>query len=234
MAAAAERARARTCGRARCCYADAVHRAELIACVGAAVLSCGQPASPSSARGESSVAAVESSAPQPIAAPGVASSEPEAATGSVAPATSAAIPEPPSCSEPSAPAGFLGCRGVELTGAPPCEAICERRRAAAPTRCCKEPRDVVILDGALSKTLLALPTCSFVPPDCAHVHGHGNMDSDLRVLPGSPPEIVYVEGGCETRAIAHGYVPPGVAAWTGCEHRVFKWDGTRIAEKRRR
>ena len=54
------------------------------------------------------------------------------------------------------------------------------------------------------------------------------MDADLRVLSGSPPEVVVVEGGCEARAIAHGYVPPGVAAWVGCKHDIYKWNGKRL------
>jgi len=81
--------------------------------------------------------------------------------------------------------------------------------------------------------LLGLAACSFVPPNCAHAHGHGNMDSELRVLDGSPPEVVFVEGGCEMRAMAHGYVPSGVAAWTGCRHEIYQWDGKRLAKQKK-
>lgn len=87
--------------------------------------------------------------------------------------------------------------------------------------------DVVVSSGEIE--LLRVRACEFVPPDCADVHGHGSMDAHLRVLSGSPPEIVLVEGGCEARAMAHGYVPDGVAAWTGCVHRRFRWDGERLA-----
>ena len=43
-------------------------------------------------------------------------------------------------------------------------------------------------------------TVEIVPPDCAHTHGHGNMDAGLRVLDaehGTPPDVIFVEGGCE-------------------------------------
>ena len=78
--------------------------------------------------------------------------------------------------------------------------------------------------------LLRVPACEFVPPDCAHTHGHGNWDARLRVLPGPPIDLVLVEGGCEDRAMLHGYVPAGVAAWTGCVHRRYSWDGERLAD----
>lgn len=54
------------------------------------------------------------------------------------------------------------------------------------------------------------------------------MDSRLRILKGSPPDLIVVEGGCEDRAIMHGYVPPGVAAWTGCKYRRYRWNGQEI------
>jgi hypothetical protein len=76
--------------------------------------------------------------------------------------------------------------------------------------------------------LLKLEACTFVPPNCGDVHGHGNMDARLRVLEGSPPQVIFVEGGCEARALAHGYVPPGVAAWSGCRHVRYQWDGARL------
>jgi hypothetical protein len=82
------------------------------------------------------------------------------------------------------------------------------------------------------RAILRVATCDFVPPDCAHRHGHGNMDSELRVLHGSPPTVILVEGGCEARALMHGYVPPGVAAWTGCEHRRYRWNGSVLAAQR--
>jgi len=85
---------------------------------------------------------------------------------------------------------------------------------------------VVASDGA---ELLRVGACEFVPPDCADVHGHGFMDAQLRVLSASPPELLLVEGGCESRALAHGYVPDGVAAWSGCVHRRWRWDGQALA-----
>ena len=112
---------------------------------------------------------------------------------------------------------------MELTGAPPCELVCQQKRNATPNRCCEGPVDIVITSGG--RELLREAACRFVLPECAHVHGHGFMDGHLRVLDGSPPDIVVVEGGCEVRAMMHGYVPPGVAAWTGCVHKRRRWDG---------
>ena len=91
----------------------------------------------------------------------------------------------------------------------------------------------VVVRAATGRSLLTLNACTIVPPDCADMHGHGNMDAGLRVLdaePGTPPDVIFVEGGCEMRAQLHGYVPPGVAAWTGCEHKRFRWNGSAMAE----
>lgn len=132
------------------------------------------------------------------------------------------------CAEAEPAPGFSECRAVELTGEAPCESICQRPRAAKATRCCEGPVEVVVLSG--QRTLLRLDACTFVPPSCAHVHGHGNMDAHLRVLTGQPKELVFVEGGCEARALAHGYVPPGVAAFSGCVHQRYRWDGTKLAK----
>jgi hypothetical protein len=57
------------------------------------------------------------------------------------------------------------------------------------------------------------------------------MDAHLRVLEGPPPEVIVVEGGCEARAMMHGYVPPGVAAWTGCSHLRYRWDGKNLIKQ---
>ena len=123
------------------------------------------------------------------------------------------------------------CRGSrlrrDLTGALPCEDICLRPRTlATEDPCCDGPVEVAVLTG--SQVLFRAEACRHVPPQCANTHGHGRMDAHLRVLPGSPPELLLVEGGCEARALMHGYVPPGVAAWTGCRHTRYRWNGQRF------
>lgn len=185
-----------------------------IACTPASGKHAGVPAAP--------LASAAPSAPAPAPAP-AASAPPPAE-----PAPSAAPPAAECAPIQKAP-GWDECEPKEVTGAPPCEAICRRaRRPAAASRCCEAPLEVAVLGE--SAVLLRLNACGFVPPDCAHVHGHGNMDARLRVLPGPPPELVFVEGGCEARALAHGYVPPGVAAWSGCRHQRFRWDGKSLAK----
>ena len=221
------------------------HRAAVLAGVlalAAAALRCAPPPPVS---GEAPVAVVPApSADDPATATATAASAAPVDRGAPSaaplveaePATpvDAAPPAPdPVICEPATPvAGFDDCEAVEVTGEPPCEAFCRRpRRLSAPNRCCERPVEVVVLSGV--RVLLRVAACDFVPPDCADVHGHGNMDSDLRVLQGPPPEILVVEGGCEMRAMAHGYVPPGVAAWTGCRHKRYRWDGKRLVEQAR-
>lgn len=158
--------------------------------------------------------------PEPLA-----SQSPTALPAASTPPSASSADESPACPPPAPP--FADCFAVELTGAPPCETICQRKRSAAPQRCCEGPVDLVISSG--TQELLRVPACTFVLPECAHVHGHGFMDAHPHVLEGSPPEIVVVEGGCEARAMMHGYVPPGVAAWTGCVHQRYHWDGQHLA-----
>lgn len=154
------------------------------------------------------------------------------------PAQSSPAPQQPTASKtapqvcPPAPAiaGYASCDAVEVTGAAPCEAICSRPRKVAPAdKCCTDPVEVAVLSG--TRVLLRVDACSFVPPECAHVHGHGRMDASLRVLAGPPPEVIVVEGGCEARAMMHGYVPPGVAAWTGCRHTRYRWNGKELVKQ---
>jgi hypothetical protein len=178
------------------------------------------PASSSTSKATASPATTESEAPaftsDPTASPqasGTATSTPGASTA--APACAALAPP------------LADCTAAELTGSLPCEAICQRKRTAAQNRCCVDPVDIVVLSG--NSEILRVPACQFVPPECANVHGHGFMDSGLRILSGSPPEVIVVEGGCEMRAMMHGYVPPGVAAWSGCRHDRYRWDGKVLA-----
>lgn len=127
-------------------------------------------------------------------------------------------------------AGFSDCEAVEVTGAPPAEALCKRpRKLARADRCCVDPVEVAVVSGA--RVLLRVDACSVVPPDCAHVHGHGRMDARLGILAGPPPEVIVVEGGCELRAMAHGYVPSGVEAWTGCVHWRYRWNGQQLIKQ---
>ncbi len=131
------------------------------------------------------------------------------------------------CAPAQAHAGYSECQAAELTGALPCEDICLRPRTlATEDPCCDGPVEVAVLTG--SQVLFRAEACRHVPPQCANTHGHGRMDAHLRVLPGSPPELLLVEGGCEARALMHGYVPPGVAAWTGCRHTRYRWNGQRF------
>ena len=156
--------------------------------------------------------------PDPVARP-----EPASASAS---STSEPVEDCPPAPER---AGFESCLAVELTGSAPCEAICRQARQAAQDPCCEDPVDVVIFTD--TRELLRKAACSFVPPDCAHQHGHGNMDANLRVLDGPPVEVIIVEGGCEDRAMMHGYVPAGVAAWSGCNHQRYRWNGDRLVEQ---
>jgi len=218
-------------------------QAAVAALIGATIgsMACAPSPPPPSTQGDGAPLASASTVPIPTLEPSqaptsqpepVPESQPEpVATAEAEPvATVEPKPEVPECPPIEPSAGFTDCRAVELTGAAPCEAICERpRRIAKPSHCCERPVDVVVLSGA--RVLLHVAACSFVSPKCAHTHGHGNMDSDLRVLDGSPPEVVVVEGGCEMRAMAHGYVPAGVAAWTGCRHERYQWDGNRLAKQ---
>jgi hypothetical protein len=158
-----------------------------------------------------------------------------AAAAPSAVASAQAPPEPAAraAHDPGASSADLprGCSTAELTGEAPSELICQEERPAGEPRCCEGPVDVVIRSGA--EELLRVAACRFVPPECAHVHGHGNMDAHVRVLAGPPPELVVVEGGCEARAMLHGYVPPGVAAWSGCNHTRYRWDGKRLVAKKK-
>ncbi|MBI4955818.1 MAG: hypothetical protein HY908_27615 [Myxococcales bacterium] len=204
------------------------------ACVGG----CDPPAAPSSptvtaairiptARG--SATGAELPAPAETAsrdAPAPTAEPSESASGEPRATASTPVRAAAECAPVATPAGFAECSWVELTGAPPCEAVCVRPRAAAPTKCCERPVEVVAFVG--TREVLRRAACSFVPPDCAHSHGHGNMDAEPRFAQAAGQQaldLVIVEGGCEMRAILHGYVPPGVAAWTGCEHERYRWDG---------
>jgi hypothetical protein len=101
------------------------------------------------------------------------------------------------------------------------------RKGSSSNSCCIDPVDVVVRSGTTE--IFKVAACRSVVIACTHRHGHGAMDSRLRILNGSPPEVVVVEGGCEERAIMHGYVPPGVAAWSGCNHKRYRWDGKAMA-----
>jgi hypothetical protein len=103
------------------------------------------------------------------------------------------------------------------------------RKLAQADKCCSDPVEVAVLSGA--RVLLRVDACRFVPPECAHSHGHGRMDAQLRVLTGPPPEVIVVEGGCEMRAVMHGYVPPGVAPWVGCRHVRYRWNGKELVKQ---
>jgi len=130
----------------------------------------------------------------------------------------------PACAPAQARASYSECQAAEVTGAPPCEDICLRPRTlTTEDPCCEDPVEVVVLAGR--QILFRAAACRHVPPQCANTHGHGRMDAHLRVLAGSPPELLLVEGGCEARALMHRYVPPGVAAWTGCRHTRYRWNG---------
>lgn len=187
------------------------------------------PAVSSSSSAAPSVTTASSSTPEPAPS---ATPAPSAAV-TVAPSASSHVAEkaaPPACPPAPEVAGFSSCEAVEVTGAAPCEAICKRpRKVAQANACCVDPVEVVVQSG--TSVLLRVAACEFVPPECAHVHGHGNMDASLRVLAGPQPEVVVVEGGCEMRAIMHGYVPPGAAAWTGCNHQRYRWDGKNLVKQ---
>ena len=189
-----------------------------LACTPASPPATQAPNPPSSARTSTSAKPVTVAiAPAPTVSEETTTDEPPA------------DPEPAECPPAETRAGFEHCEAVEITGAPPCETICWRPRQAAENKCCSGPVDAVVAVG--DRDLLVVPACEFVPPDCANRHGHGNMDADLRVLKGPPPEVIVVEGGCEARALAHGYVPPGVAAWTGCKHERHAWNGRAFVKR---
>lgn len=170
----------------------------------------------------------------------------EVATASAAPApapspdvsATAAASEEPVADEPSdiatcvpsaPPKGYEHCSPLEAVGGSPCELECERPRTLQPKDpCCEDPVHVALF-GA-NGTLLELDTCGFVSPECFD-KGRGKLPArELHVVGGAVPEIIVVEGGCEMRAMAHGYVPSGVAAWTGCGEKFrFRWNGTRFS-----
>lgn len=150
-----------------------------------------------------------------------------------APADSASAepPDPMASCEPKAPpAGWENCEAVEVTGEGPCELECWReRKVTTKTACCESP-----VRGAIfgkSGVLVETDACAYVDPSCAHSSEkiqsaesgfHLQADAD-------PRELVLVQGGCEMRAMSHGYVPSGVAAWTGCAvAKRFRWNGSRF------
>ena len=128
------------------------------------------------------------------------------------------------------PAGYERCGAIEVVGGPPCEIECWRdRQVAQPDPCCPAP-----VHGAIfGKTglLLEADACSGVPPSCADDGRHiQSAEVGFHFFADkSPREILLVAGGCEMRAMLHGYVPDGVAAWTGCSvAKRFRWDGARF------
>lgn len=118
------------------------------------------------------------------------------------PQADASKPAPPKCPPAPTIAGYESCEAAEITGNAPCEAICTRpQKLAAADPCCTDPIEVAVIGG--TRVLLRVEACSFVPPQCTHVHGHGRMDANVRVLSGPTPEVLVVEGGCEMRATSH-------------------------------
>lgn len=171
----------------------------------------------------------QSDAPTASAEP-AAETSPPASRPAPAPKPAPNKAAPSSCPPAPAVPEFTSCEAVEITGAPPCEALCKRPRKVAPAdKCCTDPVEVAVLSG--TRVLLRVDACSFVPPECANVHGHGRMDARLRVLQGPQPELIVVEGGCEMRAVMHRYVPAGVAPWVGCRHVRYRWNGKELVKQ---
>ncbi len=136
------------------------------------------------------------------------------------------------CEPKSAPAGYENCEAVEVIGGPPCELECWRERKVAaktPDPCCKMPTHGALFgkNGLLVET----DACSYVDPSCAHTSDPiKSAETGFRFFSDSDPrEVLLVQGGCEMRAMSHGYVPSGVAAWTGCAvAKRFRWNGSRF------
>jgi hypothetical protein len=164
-----------------------------------------------------------------VEAPAIPSSS--AVPPALATSTSAAperVAKPATCEPEDPPAGYEDCNPIEVVGGPPCELECWRPRPVSkPDSCCKNPVHGAIF--SKGKPLVEADACKYVDPSCAHFEVksveagfHFYRDSD-------PREVLLVQGGCEMRAMSHGYVPPGVAAWTGCTvAKRFRWNGTRF------
>jgi hypothetical protein len=164
--------------------------------------------------------------PQPTASapPSIPTAEPEVAASAAA--QNEETDPLAACVPSSVPAGFERCEPFEATGSEPCELECERPRRNEKNECCKGPVNVVVF--GKPGILLSLDTCSSVSQEC--FDREGKLPArQLHFTDESRKEIVVVAGGCELRALGHGYVPQGVAAWTGCEQiRRFRWNGRRF------
>ena len=137
---------------------------------------------------------------------------------------------PVECAPRDAPKGWDAdtCEPREIVGGAPCELECWRRRPAKTEPCCEAP-----VEGALfgeKGQLLSVKACAHVSPNCAHTSTLKSTESGFHFYSDSDPrEVVLVQGGCEMRAMGHGYVPDGVAAWTGCPvAQRFRWNGSRF------
>jgi hypothetical protein len=156
---------------------------------------------------------------------------PEASAASGSAATPApTTPTMASCEPSSPPAGYTECDAIEVIGGPPCELECWRERTGvAKDRCCEAPMHGAIFGkGGL---LVEADACQHVDPNCAHTSNPiKSAEARFRFYSDSSPrEVLLVQGGCEMRAMGHGYVPAGVAAWTGCAvAKRFRWDGARF------
>lgn len=136
-----------------------------------------------------------------------------------------------SCEPSSPPEGYSDCTPIEIVGGPPCELECWRERKVASgvkDRCCEHPKHGAIF--GKSGLLVEADACKYVDPSCAHTSDLKSIEAKFRFYSDSSPrEVLLVQGGCEMRAMGHGYVPKGVAAWTGCGvAKRFRWDGARF------
>lgn len=94
--------------------------------------------------------------------------------------------------------------------------------------CCEHP-----VRGAIfgeKGALLEVDACAYVAPECAHTSKVKSVEDGFHFYSDvEPRELLLVQGGCEMRAMMHGYVPKGVAAWTGCPVvKRFRWNGKRF------
>ena len=138
---------------------------------------------------------------------------------------------PPACEPRDPPAGYQDCDPIEVVGGPPCELECWRDRKvarASKDECCGTP-----VHGAIfgeKGALVEADACAHVSPGCADTLISKSTQLGFHFYPDSePPEVLLVQGGCESRAMGHGYVPSVVAAWTGCPvAKRFRWNGKRF------
>lgn len=155
---------------------------------------------------------------------------PSDASATSTPASTSTAPTMASCEPSSPPAGYTECAAIEVIGGPPCELECWReRKGATKDRCCEAPMHGAIFGKA--GLLVEADACQHVDPNCAHTSDPiKSAEANFRFYSDSSPrEVLLVQGGCEMRAMGHGYVPPGVAAWTGCAvAKRFRWDGARF------